>query len=160
MCTTQSVHAVIISSLKKALFIKIALRPISVPFRVSIRWKTTQNPEFRDALKAAMSNIEKVIPELFKRAKIVKYDISEISKIISKTQENLSRAYSRYSNVQMSAAVVSSSTKKVYYGVNVENASYGLTICAERIAIFSACTANDICENNQPTGKSTTLTLS
>ncbi len=44
-------------------------------------------------------------------------------------------AYAPYSNYKVGAAVVSGATKKIYSGANVENSSYGATICAERAAI-------------------------
>ena len=49
-------------------------------------------------------------------------------------------SYSPYSNFQVSAIVVMKDGKS-FSGVNVENASFGATICAERIAIFNAITA-------------------
>ena len=47
------------------------------------------------------------------------------------------RAYCPYSNFPVGAAIRAASDK-IYQGCNVENASYGLTICAERVAIFKA----------------------
>ena len=46
------------------------------------------------------------------------------------------QAYAPYSRFQVGAAVLCGDS--VYTGVNVENASYGLSICAERSAIFNA----------------------
>lgn len=46
-------------------------------------------------------------------------------------------AYSPYSNFKVGAATLTK-TGSVFLGCNVENASYGLTICAERSSICSA----------------------
>ncbi|KMN45231.1 cytidine deaminase [Bacillus sp. LK2] len=61
-------------------------------------------------------------------------DKFELVKQAIKVREN---AYTPYSNFKVGAAVLTENDK-IYLGCNVENASYGLTNCAERTAIFNA----------------------
>lgn len=65
-------------------------------------------------------------------------DISKIrNELISRARQACGQAYVPYSHYPVGAAAYFSSGK-IYTGCNVENASYGMTICAERNAIFQA----------------------
>ncbi len=58
-------------------------------------------------------------------------------KLFRIASEARKKAYSPYSKFNVGAAVLTSSGK-VYAGCNIENATYGATCCAERVAIFKA----------------------
>ncbi|NLV36309.1 MAG: cytidine deaminase [Clostridiaceae bacterium] len=57
--------------------------------------------------------------------------------LVLKAMEARRNSYSPYSNFRVGAALLCADSR-LYTGVNIENASYGLSVCAERTAIFKA----------------------
>ena len=57
--------------------------------------------------------------------------------LIQTAQEARRWAYAPYSNYAVGAAILTTSGR-IYDGVNVENAAYPTTMCAERVAVFKA----------------------
>jgi len=57
--------------------------------------------------------------------------------LIQKATEVRKCAYAPYSVIKIGAAI-SIKSKEIFTGCNIENASFGLTICAERVAIAKA----------------------
>ncbi len=63
--------------------------------------------------------------------------MSEYEGLIAAAKKARENAHAKFSNFLVGAALRTKSGK-IYGGCNVENATYGLTICAERVAIFKA----------------------
>ena len=66
----------------------------------------------------------------------------KLEELIELAIENKKNSYSPYSKFRVSSVVL---TKKgnIYKGVNIENAAYSVTLCAERSALSSAISAGD-----------------
>ena len=62
---------------------------------------------------------------------------AQLKKLFADAEGARPNAYSKYSGVSVGAALLFDNGKSIT-GVNVENASYGLTICAERSALAAA----------------------
>ena len=67
----------------------------------------------------------------------MKSDDAIVQEMRAAARAAMEKAYSPYSNFRVGAAVLTADNK-IFAGCNVENVSYGLTMCAERNAIFQA----------------------
>jgi cytidine deaminase len=66
----------------------------------------------------------------------------QITKLINEARTARTLSYAPYSHFAVGASVVTTGGK-IYHGCNIENASYSLTICAERVAIIAAILAGE-----------------
>jgi cytidine deaminase len=60
--------------------------------------------------------------------------------LLAEAKKATKQAYAPYSKYRVGAALLTADGT-IFQGCNVENASYGLTVCAERVALFSAISA-------------------
>lgn len=67
----------------------------------------------------------------------VNVELPRWKELQSAAREVRESAWAPYSNFQVGAAILTADNR-IFVGCNVENASYGLTICAERVAVSSA----------------------
>lgn len=62
---------------------------------------------------------------------------AELANLLAEARRGAESAYAPYSKFRVGAALLAA-TGRVFRGCNVENASYGLSMCAERVALFKA----------------------
>lgn len=67
----------------------------------------------------------------------LKNTVFPVIKLVNIAKAAMQQAYAPYSKFHVGAAIITLDGR-TYSGCNIENASYGLTCCAERVAIFKA----------------------
>jgi len=63
--------------------------------------------------------------------------------LIEAATKSLKKSYNPYSGLSVGCALKTSSGK-IYDGVNIENSVFGLTMCAERVALFKAVSEGNV----------------
>ena len=71
-------------------------------------------------------------------------EVREEQRVIDAAFEARQRAVATFSNFRVGAAV-ETEDGQIYTGCNIESASYGLTVCAERVAIWKALSEGARC---------------
>jgi cytidine deaminase len=66
-----------------------------------------------------------------------------MNSLIIAATKSLKKAYNPYSGLSVGCALKTSSGK-IYDGVNIENSVFGLTMCAERVAVFKAISDGNV----------------
>ena len=69
-------------------------------------------------------------------------DKTMLTRMLKVARAAARNSYSPFSDFKVGAAVLADDGR-VYAGANVENSSFGLTVCAERVAIFKAVSAGE-----------------
>ena len=91
-----------------------------------------------------MRHMEKKIMKKMKVFKSPEGGLSPADQdLLDRAVEMLSRSYSPYSEYRVGAALLTASGR-IYTGCNIENASYSVTICAERTAAVKAVSEGDL----------------
>jgi cytidine deaminase len=65
----------------------------------------------------------------------------ENAELVSEAKNAIEKAYAPYSGLKVGAAILMDGGK-MYSGCNIENAVFGVTVCAERVALFKAVSEN------------------
>ena len=66
----------------------------------------------------------------------------DISRLLEEAQGAKAKAYAPYSGFRVGAALLTGKNR-VFTGCNIENASFGLTVCAERVAVYNAVSSGE-----------------
>ena len=69
-------------------------------------------------------------------------DEATTSRLVKEAKKVRENAHAPYSDYNVGAAILASS-RKIYVGCNIENSSYGMTVCAERVALGCAISSGE-----------------
>ena len=120
------------------------IRPLATPWEMHSLYFGVRDPELLRSIDAAMVELleDGRYDQLYRSWFVRELDDLEVSALADASRKASLSAYAPYSRYPVGAAVLTSSGR-IYTGCNVENALYGLTTSALKVAIYKAISEGD-----------------
>ena len=120
------------------------IRPLATPWEMHSLYFGVRDPELLRSIDAAMVELleDGRYDQLYRSWFVRELDDLEVSALADASRKASFCAYAPYSRYPVGAAVLTSSGR-IYTGCNVENALYGLTTSALKVAIYKAISEGD-----------------
>ena len=120
------------------------IRPLATPWEMHSLYFGVRDPELLRSIDAAMVELleDGRYDQLYRSWFVQELDDSEVSALAEASRKASLSAYAPYSRYPVGAAVLTSSGR-IYTGCNVENALFGLTTSALKVAIYKAISEGD-----------------
>ena len=120
------------------------IRPLATPWEMHSLYFGVRDPELLRSIDAVMVELleDGRYDQLYRSWFVQELDDSEVSALAEASRKASLSAYAPYSRYPVGAAVLTSSGR-IYTGCNVENALYGLTTSALKVAIYKAISEGD-----------------
>jgi cytidine deaminase len=120
------------------------IRPLATPWEMHSLYFGVRDPELLRSIDAAMVELleDGRYDQLYRSWFVQELDDSEVSALADASRKASFCAYAPYSRYPVGAAVLTSSGR-IYTGCNVDNALYGLTTSALKVAIYKAISEGD-----------------
>lgn len=120
------------------------IRSLAIPWEMHSIYFGLRDPELLQSLDQGMEKLmqDGRYDQLYRRWFVQELSESEIVALVNASHEASLNAYAPYSRYAVGAAVLTTSGR-IYTGCNVENALYGLSTSALKVAIFKAISEGD-----------------
>ncbi len=120
------------------------VRALATPWEMHSIYFGVRDPELLQSLDRYLEKLmqDGRYDQLYRRWFVQELDESEILALVNASRQASLNAYAPYSRYAVGAAVLTASGR-IYSGCNVENALYGLSTSAMKVAVFKAISEGD-----------------
>lgn len=120
------------------------IRALAMPWEMHSIYFGVRDPKLLQSLDRGLEKLmqDGRYDQLYRRWFVRKLNKSEIQNLVNASRQASLNAYAPYSRYAVGAAVLTASGK-IYSGCNVENALYGLSASALKVAVFKAISEGD-----------------
>jgi len=120
------------------------IRALAIPWEMHSIYFGVRDPELLESLDRGLGKLiqDGRFDQLYRRWFVKELNDSEVQALMNSSRQASLNAYAPYSRYPVGAAVLTGSGR-IYSGCNVENALYGLSTSALKVAVFKAISEGD-----------------